>query len=175
MVVLAALVIQGCRSKELTQQNAKEIIESSALYTFGTHEVVITPAGANALVKVGYAAWTGNDASHLAITTEGESFFEGVSSGADASRSSSTSPFIVVPKFPLRRRIVGITNIKTTPDGTILDYTWAWDSEKQPAILKQLLPALTEVNEDRATFRHSRDGWLVSWPNEQHLGLPQLH
>jgi len=164
--VLLALNIIGCGSKELTQQDAKEIIERSALYRLGKQKVTITRMGANALVALGYAAWVGIDASRQVITEAGEPFFDSVSGGAGVSRSSFTSPLTVVPKFPLNRKIVEITSIRSTSDATIVEYRWSWDSDEQPAILKQLLPELADIREDKATFRNSRDGWQVSWQNE---------
>src|ERR1700738_4999196 len=114
--VLCLLALCGaCGSKELTRSKAKQIIENSDQYALAKHEVFLTRPEVNELVKRRYLAWHNFAISYqLVLTQAGKQYFErasGEAVGLDAESGRLVAPLLVVPKAPLRSRVLAIAGI----------------------------------------------------------------
>ena len=152
----------SCGSKELTRSKAKHIIESSDLYQVKQQRVLITRNEAIDLVGRKYCSWQGFGVARLILTPAGKQYFTSVSGEAMISYNPFTAPLIVVPIKPLRPTVVEITGITGIAiDSKVVEYKWKWESDSQPDEIKQILPSLVVVHEEKVAFKLYDDGWRV--------------
>ena len=74
-----------------------------------------------------------------------------------------TAPFIVVPKIPIRPRLIEITGITgDSADSKIVEYRWQWDTSAQPKEVKETIFVANGPFPDQATFKLYDDGWRIT-------------
>jgi hypothetical protein len=178
IIVVAMALILGCSrtakvqdtaqqaAEELTPSVAKRLLDNSLIWkVFVAHER-ISQGSINCGVKEGLWVLRGPLLGGFVarLTPKGEAAFVGIDiyayyqqleRGATAGRLS----------FKSRRRVVEITDIKTSPEAVnskVVDFTWIIDKDGWPKVLSACLSPPANPRSDSETFVLHGDEWRLA-------------
>jgi hypothetical protein len=163
--ICVVVLLMGCSndghqtsSKELTRDSAKRLLDNSPDWRVFQDEETLSNGVVSCGIREGLWVMGGPSGKwDMDLTSKGKTAFTRISSGFRMGNDSIW--------FRSKRHVVEVSGIKDYGLGTstkLVDYSWIFDTDGWPTILKPCLIPSVVPTQQSAIFTLYDDGWRVS-------------